>query len=108
MRAILNKTKKDKIISTNIRLELEMDKIKNDIHKSRLIWFGHEMQREERIHMKMLLAKMKGKPSIETQNQMYIPNYKAYRNERENWEENRKWENRDLSVIFYPYVLETT
>ena len=37
------------------------------------------------------------------QNQMHRPNYKAYRNERENLEENRKWENREFSVIFDPY-----
>ena len=39
-----------------------VDKITNDIKKSRLRWFGHVMwMREERIHKKMLYIKMEGK-----------------------------------------------
>ena len=39
-RAILNKTMKDRIRNSNVRLELEVDEIKNGIQKSRLRWFG--------------------------------------------------------------------
>jgi hypothetical protein len=57
LRAILNKTKKDRIRNTNIRLELGVVEIKNDIKKSR--WFGHVMWvTEERIPKKMLHTKM--------------------------------------------------
>ena len=45
-----------------IREELGVDEIKNHIQKSRLGWFGHEMQmREERIPKKILHRKMEGK-----------------------------------------------
>ena len=61
-RAILNKTKKNRIRNTNIRLELGVDEIKNGIQKSRLRWFGHIMQmREEEIHKKILHTKMERK-----------------------------------------------
>ena len=36
LRAILNKTKNDRIRNTNVRLELRVDDIKNGIQKSRL------------------------------------------------------------------------
>ena len=50
---ILNKTKKDRIGNTKIRLELEVDEIKN-IQKSRWRWFGHLMQMGvERVPNKM-------------------------------------------------------
>ena len=48
-RAILNKTKKNRIINTNIILVLGVDEIKNYIQNSCKM-FGHVMQmREERI-----------------------------------------------------------
>ena len=54
MRGILNKTNKD-TIRNNIRLELGVDEIKNDIKKSRLKWFRHVMWlREDGIPKKML------------------------------------------------------
>jgi hypothetical protein len=49
LRAILN-LKKERIRNTNIRLELGVHEIKNDIQMSRLRWFGHVMSMgEERI-----------------------------------------------------------
>ena len=45
LRAILNKTKEDKIRDTDIRLELGVDEIKNNIQKSGLKWFGYVIQR---------------------------------------------------------------
>ena len=60
LRAILNKTNKDKIKNTNIRLELGVNEIKKD-KKSRLRWFGDVMRiRKERIPKKMLHTKMEG------------------------------------------------
>ena len=54
LRAIINKIKV-RIRNTNIRLEVGVDEIKNDIQKRRLRWFGHVMRmREERIPKKML------------------------------------------------------
>ena len=47
LRAILNKTKNDRIRNSNIRLKLGMDEIKNDIQKCRLTWFEHVMQRRK-------------------------------------------------------------
>ena len=53
LRTILNKTNKDRIIYTNIRLELGVNEIKKDIQKSRLKWFRHAMWiSEERIPKK--------------------------------------------------------
>ena len=49
LRAILNKTKKNRIRNINIRLELGMDEIKNDIQKIRLSWFGHADERRDDI-----------------------------------------------------------
>ena len=50
LRVILNKTNKDRIRNTNIRLELGVDEINNDIEKSRLRWFGQVMwMRDEMI-----------------------------------------------------------
>ena len=43
LRAISNKTKKGRIRNASIRLELEVDKIKKDIQKSRLGWFEPAM-----------------------------------------------------------------
>ena len=61
---ISNRTKKSKIINTYIRLEQGVDKIKNDIQKIRLRWFGHVMRMgEERISKKMLRTKLEGKLS---------------------------------------------
>ena len=49
------------IIKTNLRLELGLDEIKNDIQKSRLKQFGHTMQMgEKRIPKKSLHKKMRG------------------------------------------------
>jgi hypothetical protein len=62
LRAILNKTK-DMIINTNIRLDLGVDEIKNNIQKSRYVIFGCVMwMGEERIPKKMLNTKMERKP----------------------------------------------
>ena len=75
-RVILNKTKKNRIRNTNLRFELRVDEIKNDIKKSRLSWFGHVIwMREGRIPEKMLYTKMEGTAiKTETQNQMARPN----------------------------------
>ena len=62
LRVILNKTGKDRIRSINIGLELGVDKIKNDIQKSRLTWFVHVMWMEDEIvPKKILYTKMEGK-----------------------------------------------
>ena len=62
LRAILNRTKKEKIRNANIRLELDVDEIKNGIQKNILTLFGHVMRmRVERIFKKMLQTKMEGK-----------------------------------------------
>ena len=49
LRAILNKTEKGRIRNTNIRLELEVDEIKNDIRKNRvrLVWTCNADRRRE-------------------------------------------------------------
>ena len=74
LRAILNKTK-DRIKNANIRLELGVDEIKNDIQMSRLRWFGHVMQMgEKRICKKMLHTKIDAKWLRVRQNQMDRPN----------------------------------
>ena len=52
LRAILNKTKKNRIRSTNIILQLGVDEIKKDIQKSRLRWFGHVMWMRKRGHQR--------------------------------------------------------
>ena len=49
-RAILNKTKEDVIRNTNIRLELGVDEIYNDIQKSRLRWFFMCFEWERNIY----------------------------------------------------------
>ena len=60
LREVLKKTKYK--ININIRSEFEVGKIKNDIQKSRLRYFGHVMQMTEaRIPKKILHTKMKGK-----------------------------------------------
>ena len=52
--------KKDRIRNTNLRLELEVEEIMNDIQKRRLRWFGHVMRmREDRVPKKMLQKKKK-------------------------------------------------
>ena len=52
-------------ININIRLNLEVDEIKNDIQKSRLRSFVDVMQMtEKRISYKMLLIKMERKRPI--------------------------------------------
>ena len=50
------------IRNTNIRLKLGVDEIKNDIQKSRSIWYEHVMQMtEEKIPKKMPYSKMEEK-----------------------------------------------
>ena len=56
--SIINKTKKDRVKNTNIRLDLGADEIKNGIFKSSLRWFGYLMQMTPK---KMLHKKMEGK-----------------------------------------------
>ena len=51
-RPILNKTKE------NLRLELGVDEIKNEIQKSRLRWFGHVMWIGEENGVKMTKEKI--------------------------------------------------
>ena len=67
--AILNKTKK-------------VDKIKSDIQKSRLRWFGHLQMGDE-------ITYENGEKTTKRKIQNYMdrPNYKGYRDEGENWEE---------------------
>ena len=49
-RAILNKTKKDKIESTNVRLEVWVDEIKNDIqNNSNMLWTCDSDEKIENI-----------------------------------------------------------
>ena len=59
LRAILNKTKKVRILNTGISLEPGVDEIKNDIQMSRLWWFEHVLQvGAERVPKKILHSKM--------------------------------------------------
>ena len=48
LRTILNKAKKDRKRNNNIKSELGVDQIENDIQKSRLRWFGHVLLKTEK------------------------------------------------------------
>ena len=53
---------KKRIRNIDIRLELGVVEMKNDIQKTKLKWFGHVMQmREERVSKKMQHTKIEGK-----------------------------------------------
>ena len=107
------------IKNTNIRLELVMDEIKNNIQKNRLRQFGHVMRiREERIDVpkKMLHTKMegirpRGRPRTRWIDQIKKDIEMGGANLEEIQKKYLKWENRDASRFLSnsrPRSLETT
>ena len=99
LRAILNNTKKDRIRNTDIRLELGVDGMKNDIPNSRLRQFGYLMpMRQDRILNKMLHKIEEKRYGIRARTRWIDQIRKDIEIGGENWkevQENRKWENRD-------------
>jgi hypothetical protein len=62
LREILGKTRRDKIRNDDIREQLKVDDIKNDIERNRLKWYGHVMcMADERIPKRMLEMKLSGR-----------------------------------------------
>ena len=105
LRAILNKTKKDRIRNINKRLELGVDETKNDIQKSRLrcFWYAIWMTKE-RIPKKMLHKIMDGKRPKERPRTRCIDQIRKWKMGIQ--KTNRKGANRvagDFSVIVDPY-----
>jgi hypothetical protein len=62
LREILGKTRREKIRNDDIREQLKVDDIKNDIERKRLKWCGHVMRMaDERIPRRMLEMKLRGR-----------------------------------------------
>ena len=62
LRAILNKTKKDRITKYQHKIGIKGTRNKKDIQKCRLSWFGHVIRMgEERKPKKIIHRKMDGK-----------------------------------------------
>jgi hypothetical protein len=62
LKAIVGKTKRDRIRNSYIRGELKMEEIQNQIRESRMRWFGHVKRMDEhRIPKRLLEMKASGK-----------------------------------------------
>jgi hypothetical protein len=83
LRAVMGKTKRDRIRNAHIREELRMEDIWDQIKGNRLRWFGHVKRMDEhRIPNRLLEMKMTGRTQGQTTNILARPSQKRHRKKR--------------------------
>jgi hypothetical protein len=115
-REILGKTRREKIKNDDIREQLKVDDIINDIERNRLQWYGHVMRMaDERIPRRTLEMKLRGRRPRGRPSTRWMDQVMRDVEKREmKWtqvKQDREWEDRDRWRFLCnsrPKKLETT